>query len=161
MIVSRGGDHTLVEWHGNLVGVWDGAVSLASVNIWRQKVSALVAARPGETVYLSYERSGFQMPSDGVRKVITDTLRAIDGNLAACAVVLPGSGFASAAVRALVGGLVMVARPKTPLRCLPTIDAAHSWVVQVAPRATWASASELRAVIAAVEAGVPAAQGST
>jgi len=109
-LVSSGADHALGEVSGHLIGVWDGAVSLESVQRWRRQIESLVRASPGRVVYLSYERSGFQMPSDAVRKLIADTLRNVDGKLAACAVVLPGHSFASAAVRALVSGIAMVAK---------------------------------------------------
>ncbi len=156
-LVSSGADHALGEVSGHLIGVWDGAVALESVQRWRRQIESLVRAAPGRVVYLSYERSGFQMPSDPVRKLIADTLRTVDGRLAACAVVLPGHSFASAAVRALVSGISMVARPKSPLRCLASVDEAHAWVsARLQPGTPWPDRDELHAAIAMLEANVGA-----
>jgi len=153
--VSQGTDHALGLLGHHLIGVWDGTVTVPSIQKWQRQIESLVSAAPRRTVYLSYERSGFQMPDDTVRKLIIETLRSIDGQLAACAVVLPGSGFKNAAVRALVSGLALVARPKTPLKSLHTIDEAHAWVRAHLPKdVEWPNAAVLRAAIADLEARV-------
>lgn len=151
VLLSQGPDHALGAWGDHIIGVWDHALSVASVKTWRTHIQTRVKANPGKTVYVSYERAGFQMPSDAVRQVVIDTFRSTDGALGACAVILPQSGFASAAVRALVSGLVLAARMKTPLQCLGTIHEAHTWVERVAPQASWPSTAELLAAIGSLE----------
>lgn len=158
ILISQGPDHALGSWGDHIIGVWDGALAVNSVKTWRAHVQTRVKANPGKTVYVSYERAGFRMPSDAVRDVVIDTFRSTDGALAACAVILPTSGFASAAVRALVSGLVLASRMKTPLQCLATIADTHTWVERVAPQASWPSAADLRAAIGSLEESVRGSQ---
>jgi hypothetical protein len=152
VVVSQASDHVLVQWGTHLLGIWDGAVSIVSVRQWRQHLQSLVKANPRRTVYISYERAGFQMPDDAVRKLIADTLRAVDGQLAACVVILPGQGFKAAAVRALVSGIALMARPKSPLGCVRNIAEAQSWVAaRVAADVVWPDAATLEATIHEIE----------
>jgi hypothetical protein len=151
VVLSQGSDHVLVQLGTHLLGIWDGAVSLASVRLWRSHLQSLVKANPRRTVYLSYERAGFQMPDDAVRKLIVETLRTVDGQLAACVVVLPDQGFKAAAVRALVSGIALVARPKSPLGCVRNLAEAQSWVAARVTDVAWPDAATLEATIRAIE----------
>jgi serine/threonine-protein kinase len=152
VVLSQGSDHVLVQFGTHLLGIWDGAVSLASVRLWQLHLQLLVKANPRRTVYISYERAGFQMPDDAVRKLIADTLRTIDGQLAACVVILPGEGFKAAAVRALVSGIALAARPKSPLGCVKSVAEAQSWVAaRVVADVVWPDATTLEATIHEIE----------
>jgi len=152
-LVSKGPDHALGELAGHLIGIWDGTILLNSLQIWQRELQSRVRAAPGRVIYLSYERSGFQMPGDMARQLIADTLRSVDGKLAACAVVLPGQGFTSAAVRALVSGLALVVRPKSPLRSVSNIEEAQTWVAQqLGPGVPWPDAQALHSAILELEA---------
>lgn len=155
-VVSQGSDYAIGLWGEHLIGVWDGMVELESVQAWSREIRARVAAKPGSVVYLSYERTGFRLPAEPSRKLVADTLRAIDGKLLACVVVLPGNSFIAAGVRALVSGIALAARPKSPLGCVPTIEEAHHWVAQAAAPARWATAAALRDAIEQLEGAIGA-----
>jgi hypothetical protein len=153
-LISHGADHAIGGWGQHLIGVWDGRVALESVQIWSREIRARVGANPGKVVYLSYERTGFRLPDEPSRKLVADTLRLVDGKLLACVVVLPGNSFIAAGVRALVSGIALAARPRTPLTSVATVEQAHHWVAQVAAPRGWETPEALREAISELESSV-------
>jgi hypothetical protein len=79
-----------------------------------------------------------------VRKALQVRMQRIDPYLAASVTVLPSNSIASSIVRGIITGLSLVVPSKMPTAVLPTTDDACSWLVQHLPRASRASAEDLK-----------------
>lgn len=151
-LLSSGPGYAIGEWGRHLIAVWDGVPSAPAVTSWGQQLERLVRAHPRRVTYISYLRSGFGVPVDVVRQSVVGTLKRVDGSLVGVAVVLPGRTFLDSAARALVSGLVLAVRPKSPMRSLASLDESHAWLGSLlAPGLEWGSLQDMREAVAMLE----------
>jgi len=73
------------------------------------------------------------LPESDARDTVAEFLNGISDSCVVSAVVFEGGGFRSAAVRAVVTGLTMLARQAYPHRVFGTADEAAPWYVERAP----------------------------
>jgi len=112
--------------------------------IWRDQTT-VAAARHLKTAFHDFAKKGQKyglvtiieedapLPESDARDAVAEFLNGISETCVVSAVIFEGGGFRSAAVRAVVTGLTMLARQAYPHRVFGSVDEAAPWYVQHAP----------------------------
>lgn len=112
--------------------------------IWRDETS-VAAARHLQSAFHDWAQKGQKyglitiieadapLPSSEARDAVAEFLKSISDQCAVSAVIFEGAGFRSAAVRAVVTGLTMLAKQAYPHRVFGSVEEAEPWYVDLAP----------------------------
>jgi hypothetical protein len=141
-------NHTPLSWsprlvHGdeNYVLGYNGPLFAV---IWRN-LTTVAGARHLSSAFHEYAKAGRKhglvtvieadapLPESDARDAIAEFLNGISEQCVVSAVIFEGAGFRSAAVRAVVTGLTMLARQAYPHRVFASLEEAAPWYVQRAP----------------------------
>ncbi len=112
--------------------------------IWRDQTTVAGArhlatafhdfAEPGQKYGLvTIIEADAPLPDSDARDAVAEFLNGISEKCVVSAVIFEGGGFRSAAVRAVVTGLTMLARQAYPHRVFGSVEEAAPWYVQHAP----------------------------
>jgi len=115
--------------------------------IWREQTTVAGAehlARAYQEFVKTGERYGLvtiieadaPLPESDARDAVAEFLNGISETCVVSSVIFEGAGFRSAAVRAVVTGLTMLARQAYPHRVFGSVEEAAPWYVERAP-AEW------------------------
>ncbi len=74
------------------------------------------------------------LPSSEARDAVAEFLKSVGDKCAVSAVIFEGAGFRSAAVRAVVTGLTMLAKQAYPHRVFGSVEEAAPWYAPLAPK---------------------------
>ena len=97
--------------------IWTGVITEQNLDRSLAFARALIAKHPTGIVAVNIVAHGLQLPQGGAQRRANEVSAAIDANVLATAVVLPGEGFWVGAARAFLTGLNLV----SPLKGKRTI----------------------------------------
>jgi hypothetical protein len=83
-------------------------------------------------------------PEANVRNATQKTLQRYESKTTAIAYAILGEGFAGAAARAVVSGMLLFVKPKYPAKVFATLSAASQWLLSQGPRGLPTERLELR-----------------
>jgi hypothetical protein len=150
-----------VATRGNLfVNVMREAQTLERLREVRRHIERHVAAWGEHTISISVLEPG--ATAQAPREVRDETAAITrDYRSIAAAIVIEGSGFRAAAVRAVVAAIYLVSRSPYPHRIVESVDDGARWLRQMAERAGHArvGAVEIVEAVAAARAELRTAQG--
>lgn len=109
------------------LSVWHRAADGADVQRLRDELRTLARSRPRISLMLVIP-SGVGLSSDPARREAIEMLRELKPALTAIALVIRGSGFAAAAIRAMFTGLGLVLRIGVPWKMFAEVDDAMPWL---------------------------------
>jgi hypothetical protein len=142
--VGRVADIIVIHWHTTPT-----PPSAQRLDVMLGRAFAGLGGKPG--VIMPIVHSANPAPDGESRRALEATVARFDRSVARVAYVVLGSGFQSAALRAVITGLMIAARPSHTTKVFPTVAAAVDWVT--AQSATDAAARPLpAALVAAVRA---------
>jgi hypothetical protein len=118
------------SWRDVFFIVWQGAAGvdvlrtvvaheLSYVRRLRGRKLAVMTVIPSTTL---------QLPDAATREVMDGARRELNPVTKAYAIVLPTTGFTTAAIRAMVGGMMLLQRPTYPAKVLEGLQAAFAWM---------------------------------
>jgi RNA polymerase sigma-70 factor, ECF subfamily len=114
---------------GNVaMATWSGQVSVEMVDNVFQIAPRTIELCGGEFVYMALIEPDVAPPSLAARQRIVDALEMAGPYLGAFALVLLGG--ASAISEPIVSGMMLLARPRFPIRSFSGIDAAANWLCE-------------------------------
>lgn len=131
MPAAEGGLFTI--WRNLGVAVWRGRVDEASAEGARKMTRELMALHPGGFGLLNILDSRVQIPTAEARAKFSSTLRAASGHIRRAGVVVEGTGFHAAAVRAFSTGMNLLISAQFPFAMFETVGDAASWVAEGLP----------------------------
>lgn len=133
----RGADahHSSGSWRNLVITVWRKETELEAVRRMEQTMLQLLVSYPGGVGLLIVIESGAKLPSDAAREAIASTMRKLGDQLLGCGYVAEGDGFASAAVRYVIIGLIMLARPTYKYTIVKTVPDVARWMAAQVTRA--------------------------
>jgi hypothetical protein len=129
-------DETLLLAHAaNVVyGIWRGSPTVAHARALERVFTAMTKAHPRGYLLLSVGITGFPRPTQEAR----DELVRLVANHAiaprAAAQVVAMEGFTGAGARALIGTILLIARPAVPIKVFADVAAATDWLGAEAAR---------------------------
>ncbi|MFO0563070.1 MAG: hypothetical protein U0269_33925 [Polyangiales bacterium] len=98
--------------------------------------------------------------TEATRAAIVDAIKAYEHRDLAVAVVIEARGFLGTTVRALVSGLILLARPKYPMKIFGTLEEGAPWLIEkMRGGRTGTTASALIEAVEATGARVPMPAG--
>jgi eukaryotic-like serine/threonine-protein kinase len=150
-------DYLFGTWRDVFLVIWKQETSLAGAQLMKQEILAFGRSRPRGVagVFVVEEETAF--PASEARKTIADALREMAPYTACAAVVFEGAGFRASAVRSVVTGLSLAARPSFPYRVCGLQGAARLLAEEL-PRRTGQpfDATEFLSVVAELRASAQA-----
>jgi hypothetical protein len=93
------------------------AIAMTRALTWLTQAVVLIVIEPGA-----------RAPAPAVRAEIQRTIQGVGDKVKASAYVILGGGFANAAVRAAVSGMLLYARPPFPTKAFATTRSAMAWL---------------------------------
>ncbi len=115
---------------GNVaITVWPGVASTEAFDVLSHWAPSVVAACGGQFCYLALVESTVRPPPLAARRKIVEMLDVFGPHLSKYATVLFGGGAWIA--QPIMSGLMVLARPRFPMRFFKTMDAASEWLADV------------------------------
>ena len=121
-------DYCIATWSSVLVLIWRVNTTMDAVAAVRHEIEALGRAHPQGIGLLTIVEQAAPVPSSEARNGLARTLADFGKIIRHSAVVHEGSGFRAAAIRGVVTGLTMLARPPYPHKVFSTLDSAALWL---------------------------------
>jgi hypothetical protein len=113
---------------GNLVVIWwRTSPNAAAIDAFAPKVEKVAAERPGVCL-LGGARGMTAIPEPATRRLAAGFIRRISARARAGAFAIEDTGFRAAATRAVVTGLLALARPTVPVRIFGSREDAIGWL---------------------------------
>ena len=133
-VIETTRDHAIGWLPGAVIHVWRGATTEAGVACVRTALEEAVRA-PGDRplVLIGVVEADAPMPDDRGRRLLSDGMREAAEEIAASALVFEGQSFKSAAVRAVMAGLGLLARAPYPLDVFSSVSAATQALTRWCP----------------------------
>jgi hypothetical protein len=108
--------------------VWRVNTNIEAVREAHRRMTAHAAARGGHIGLVTIIEAGAPVPSGASRAELAGLLRDANAYIQASAVVFEGDGFRAAAVRSVVTGLNLLARPKFEHKIFGDAGKAFAWL---------------------------------
>src|SRR5262249_39583980 len=109
-----------------IAAIWQGTILLEAARGLVAPQRSVQHRYPGAGIFTIVVEPKVPVPSDPVRRGLTDLIRAGAG-LRCGFVVTEGSGFQQSLVRSVVAGLTLAVRPPFPMKVFSTVAEAASW----------------------------------
>lgn len=158
-VVARTPTHIIATQRDLEIVIWRGPTSLEAVELIRASIDELTRTFPNGIGVLQVVEPVAPPPDAAARNALSNVLRNAGKSVRGSAIVFEGTGFKMAAVRAIVTGLTMLARPEFPHVVFADLHEASAWVAAYLSGANsgrdatiWSSVSELRDVAARASA---------
>ena len=117
----------IASWRQVFAVIWRHETTMAGVLALRSTFSAFVATNPAVRL-LTIVEARAPLPTAQVRQGLADFLGQQGAHIKRSAVVFEGEGFRAAAVRGVVTGLTMLARPPYPHKIFGKLSDASVWL---------------------------------
>lgn len=153
-------DYCMASWHRFYVDIWRANTTVEGVRELKTGFTAFAAEHPTGVGLLTIVESRAPLPSADARAALAAFLAGAASAIKYSAVVHEGTGFTSAAVRGVVTGLTLLARPPYPHKVFATVPQASQWFANHFHEGgkPVASFSELVGALAELRRRVPRAQ---
>ena len=115
-------------WDAVFVVIFRGNTSKEGVLTISESFQSVVAKHPTGIGLLTIVEEKAPMPPSDARKALTDFLTRFGSSIKCSAVIHEGSGFRASAVRSIVAGLTLLARPPYPHRIYASVEASSEWM---------------------------------
>ncbi|MFO0556029.1 MAG: hypothetical protein U0271_47060 [Polyangiaceae bacterium] len=153
LVRSTSGDgFSLLAWRSLVVLVWQSAPTYSSVNAATPGLLSLVQRCPHKALFCAITPPDLSLPDAPAREALQKGVKQLDPYLLGAVNIVLASGFASAAVRGVLTGFQLLARPGYPVSFVGTHLEAASFLVRNWPRADAPApdALELEAALASL-----------
>lgn len=130
--IDRTGDHVIASWLHFLFVVWRRETTVDAVLKMEASLDELARSVGHDVGAFIIAEEGARAPSPAVRNPIAKVMK--DAPVAFCAVVLEGTGFRAAALRAFATGIGLLARPRYPYRPFATVLDGAKWLENRTPQ---------------------------
>jgi hypothetical protein len=131
-------DYCIATWNAILILIWRAETTLDAVVAVRRELDALGRVFPSGIGLLTIVEQAAPVPPGEVRSALARVLADYGASIRHSAVVHEGSGFRAAAIRGVVTGLTMLARPPYPHKVFAAIEEGCAWLAHgLATRAGW------------------------
>jgi hypothetical protein len=154
-------ERTAAVVYADCAGIWVmtifAAPTLADMNGARPALNAMARRHPRGFPTLTWilPEAGFKMDGDA-RKAAADITREHEAKIMAQATLIEGSGFQSAAVRAIIAGVDLMSRSKYVKKVFSELPEAVAWCIPHRPALGARGASEqIAAAILGVRSSIP------
>jgi hypothetical protein len=152
-VIGADAHHCSATWRNVIVTVWRKETMVEAVQRMERAVLQLIQTYPKGVGMLILVEQHASMPSDEAREAIASLIRKMDQRLVGCGYVFEGDGFASAAVRYVIIGLTMLARPSYDYTIVKSVPEVSAWLSKRLRRTdTGASADEVGHTIERIRA---------
>ncbi len=121
-------NHCMAVWESLFICIWRNETTMAGARISREGIRALAESRPKGIALLNVVEPNAPAPPSEVRAALARIMVDFGHALKGSAVVHEGSGFRAAAVRGVVTGLTLLARPPFPHKVFATVEEASDWL---------------------------------
>src|SRR5689334_22983112 len=129
-IVSLGPDHAIAVWKVFLLQIWRTGTPLEAAHKVRAAAKQLAAKRLGALATVVVVEPAASMPDADARKEIAGMVDDQAKRMVAAALVHEGRGFRAAAVRAVMTGMMSMARHPFPHEVVATVTEACTWLAR-------------------------------
>jgi len=148
----------VASWRELLVIVWLGRGGADVVRgVVAQQRSFARRLRGRKMALITVVRgSSIQLPDGATRAMVDAVRRDLAAVIKAEAVVLPSSGFATAAIRSIIAGMMLFHQPAYPTRVLDALGAAFVWLAPYLDPADGRALTPAEVAAAYAGLGVPA-----
>ena len=153
-IVSLGRDHAIGIWHCFLIQIWRHGTSLDCARTVRDAAKRLAAEREGALATIIVVESGAAMPDGDTRAELARMVDDQKGRMVAAALVHEGSGFRAAAVRAVMTGMMTLAKQPFPHHVVANVADGAKWLA-TRERLPAGDVAEIERVVEALRAKIP------
>jgi hypothetical protein len=120
-------NYCIAHWSRVFVIVWRRETTMSAVDDLQRNLVKFAAENPKAGILTIVERNA-PLPPSLVRQRLAEILTSVGSSIQRSAVVFEGEGFRAAAVRGVVTGLTMLARPPYPHKVFATVDEAFGWL---------------------------------
>lgn len=127
VVVSIGPDHAVATWKGFLIQIWRHGTTLDAAKKVRGAAARLAVEQKGPIATLVVVEPGASLPDRDARAQLAGMVSDQRVRMAGAAMVHEGEGFRAAAVRAVVTGLMTMARNPFPHHVTATVAEACTW----------------------------------
>jgi hypothetical protein len=146
-------DLAVGHWKNVCLVVWRAKPTLASAQELERQYRHLAKLHPRGFLSVGVIEAGVANPGDAERKAISSAMDAVQNELLGAAAVLEATGFAAAALRAVLATMSLLTRSRFPRRFTASVAEAAMWAAPLAPDlggadALAAALAEFRATIA-------------
>lgn len=125
-IVSQDSTHRVAHLGGLQIQLWQTRPSVGAARATAAAARRL-SASGGEVGLLIVVEAQAQPPEGEARRMLTEVGTRLQHGVG-CAFVSEARGFGAAAMRGVLTGMVLIARPAFPLRVFPSVDPALPWL---------------------------------
>ncbi|SRR5258706_6803879 len=120
-------DYCMASWHRFYIDIWRVNTTLEGVRQLKAGFAAFAADQPAGVGLLTIVQPYAPLPPSDARAELAAFLAGAASSIKWSAVVHEGVGFRAAAVRGVVTGLTMLARPPYPHKVFATVAQACHW----------------------------------
>ena len=126
-------DQALASWRTFFVLIWRNRTTVEGVRRASAELEAFARKHPHGVAMLTIVEADAPMPTTEARTTLGDMLRRAEESLRCSALAFEGDGFRAAAIRSVVTGLALVARPSYPHKVFDSVRSAVEWLAPKAP----------------------------
>jgi hypothetical protein len=128
-LLVRDDSFLLGTWRPVFTVLWRRRPDVERARTMVQEFRRFLSGQAGGVAVLVVIEAGTPPPDAMTRDLITDAMRVDAARNRGIAYVLEGTGFASAAMRGVITGTLLVVRPPYPTRVFATIEGSAPWIV--------------------------------
>jgi hypothetical protein len=125
---SADAEHCIAMWRNVLIQIWRTATSEVGARNARAAGAKLLAATQGPLGCIVVVERDAAMPSPAARAQLSALVADVAARTRGIALVQEGDGFRAATVRAVMTGLMLVARNAVPHKIFRTVDEGEAWL---------------------------------
>lgn len=127
-MLLKDADHCVAVWKNVLVWVSVGPVHVSHARLIDDTLGRIDAQHPGTAVFLLIGPRGGKLPGTEARRAVSDVLKKRGSTLQGVAAAFEGSGFWTSTGRAVISGIVAMARQPFSFKVFSTRDEAIDWL---------------------------------
>ena|SRR5258706_8711818 len=120
-------DYCMASWHRFYIDIWRVNTTIEGVRVLKAGFAKFAAEHPGGVGLLTIVEPRAPLPPSDARDALAAYLAEAAASIKYSAVVFEGDGFRAAAVRGVVTGLTLLARPPYPHKVFANVQQAVGW----------------------------------
>jgi hypothetical protein len=152
-VVSIGTDHCVATWQGFVIQIWRHGTSVEQARAVRAAARKLAQTREGALATIILIESGAAMPEAAARAELAGMAKDQATRMLRAAVAQEGRGFAAAAIRSIMIGMMLVAQNPFPHKVVASVGEACAWLA-TDPRLPREDVAALAAVVEGLRARI-------
>lgn len=133
-------NYCFAEWRSVYIDIWRQHTLLDGVRVFGKQLADFAREHREGFALLTIVEADAAVPDSTSREAVAALMRTHGKAIKSSALVFEGSGFRAAAIRGVVTGMAMLARPSFPHRVFPDTRSSARWLLealgQAAPELT-------------------------